>query len=183
MQSDKTMLEASSRRKLSIKDTRLEKTQRFWSYSAILIPLIGAIATFGLLKYTGVTKLDLAMLVVMYALTTIGVTVGYHRLFSHNAFQTGTTVKIILAILGCMSAQGHVIHWVSNHRRHHQTSDRQGDPHSPYVSQDGKVFNTLTGFWHSHISWLVKSDFPNVLLAKDWFKDSAVMKVNRLYPV
>lgn len=183
MQSKKVVFEASSRQRLSMANTRLQKSQKFFSYGVVLIPLAGTSATISLLGYTGVTKLDIAVLIVMYALTMAGITVGYHRLFSHKAFQTNTTVKVILAILGCMSGQGHVIHWVSNHRRHHQSSDRLGDPHSPHVCQDGKVLNTLNGFWHSQIGWLVKSDFPNVLLAKDWLKDSAVMKVNRLYLV
>lgn len=183
MQSNKTLLDASSRAKLGVADTRLRKIQQAFGYGAILIPLAGTVATFCLIRYIGVTWLDVTMLVVMYTLTTLGVTVGYHRLFSHKAFQTSTTVKVILAILGCMSGQGHVIHWVSNHRRHHQTSDRPGDPHSPHVDQDGREFNTLNGFWHAHVNWLVKSDFPNILLAKDWLKDSAVMKANRLYLV
>ena len=180
MQSDKIATETSSRQKLSMGDVRLRKIQQLFSYGIILIPLAGAIATISLLGSTGVTKLDIAVLIVMYALSMAGITVGYHRLFAHKAFQTSTTVKVIFAILG---SQGHVIHWVSNHRRHHQFSDRLGDPHSPHISLDGKTFNTLNGFWHSQFTWLIKSDFPNVLLAKDWLKVSAVMKVNRLYLV
>ena len=182
-QSDKMTFETSSRRKLTITNTRLQKIQQAFGYGVVLIPLAGAIATISLLGYIGVTKIDLALLIVMYTLTMLGITVGYHRLFAHKAFETNTTVKVILAILGCMSAQGQVIHWVSNHRRHHQCSDRLGDPHSPHVSSDGKAFNTLNGFWHSQVTWLLKSDFPNVLLAKDWLKDTTLLKVNRLYLV
>ena len=183
MQSDKIATATSSRQKLSMEDVRLRRIQQLLSYGLVLIPLAGAIATISLVGYIGVTYIDLAVLIVMYVSSMAGITVGYHRLFAHKAFQTSTTVKVTFAILGCMSGQGHVIHWVSNHRRHHRCSDRLGDPHSPHISLDGKTFNTLNGFWHSQVSWLVKSDFPNVLLAKDWLKDSAVVKVNRLYLV
>lgn len=175
------MIKVSSRKELTIEDARLQKIQKALCYGLILLPFTGTIATLSLLEYTGITKIDIALLITMYALTTIGISVGYHRLFSHKAFQTNNTIKVILAILGSMSGQGHVIHWVSNHRRHHQDCDRHGDPHSPYISHDGKKLNILNGFWHSQVSWLVKSDFPNVLLAKDWLRDSTIVKVNRLY--
>lgn len=183
MQLDKVIIKTSSKHKRNVTNTRLQRIQHLFGYSVILIPLAVTVTTLCSLEYVKVTKIDLAMLIIMYASTTIGITVGYHRLFAHKAFRTSTTIKIILAILGCMSGQGHLIHWVSNHRRHHQNCDLRGDPHSPHVSLDGKKFNTLDGFWHSHISWLVTGDFPNILLAKDWLKDSALVKVNRLYLV
>ena len=143
MQSDKIATETLSRQKLSMDDVRLRKIQQLFSYGLILIPLAGAIATISLLGYS-VTYIDLAVLIVMYVSSMAGIRVGYHRLVAHKAFQTSNTVIVVLAILGCMSAQGHVIHWVSNHRRHHQFSDRQGDPHSPHISP------TSGEAWHNN---------------------------------
>ena len=75
-------------------------------------------------------------------LTMTGVTVGFHRLLSHRAFQPRRAVLAGLAILGSMAAQGPPIYWVSNHRRHHQFADAAGDPHSPH-QQDGRVLGYL----------------------------------------
>ncbi len=66
------------------------------------------------------------------ALTGHGVTVGYHRLFTHKSYKPNRAVKIVLAIAGSMAVQGPVVRWVADHRKHHKFSDRDGDPHSPW---------------------------------------------------
>ena len=73
------------------------------------------------------------LLAVGYLLTGVGVTVGYHRLFTHRAFQTKQWVRWTFAILGSMAVEGPVLAWVADHRKHHQFSDVEGDPHSPHV--------------------------------------------------
>lgn len=171
----------SNKQKLIMSDARLQKMQRNFGYGILLIPLLGTIAALGLAFFVGISKVAIILLTVMYTLTMLGLTVGYHRLFAHNALQTNTVVKVTLAILGSMAAQGHLIHWVSNHRRHHQISDRPGDPHSPHYLKDGRKLGSIEGFWHAQVSWMLGSDFPNVLLAKDWLKDKVIMKVNRIY--
>ena len=74
---------------------------------------------------------DVLIMVVMYWLTGHGVTVGFHRLFTHKSFKPNRAVKIVLAIAGSMAIQGPVVRWVADHRKHHKFSDRDGDPHSP----------------------------------------------------
>ena len=80
------------------------------------------------------------MLAVGYVLTGVGVTVGYHRLFTHRAFQTKQWVRWTFAILGSMAVEGPILAWVADHRKHHQFSDVEGDPHSPHVGGGNGFF-------------------------------------------
>src|SRR5580658_1329410 len=76
---------------------------------------------------------DIFDFLVMYILTGLGVTVGFHRLLTHRAFKSGRVVRATFAILGSAAIEGPVISWVSDHRKHHRFSDQDGDPHSPHV--------------------------------------------------
>ena len=68
---------------------------------------------------------------IMYLLTGFGITVGFHRLLTHRAFQAKKSLEYTFAVLGEMAVQGPVVHWVADHRKHHAHSDEEGDPHSP----------------------------------------------------
>lgn len=168
------------RQKITVADARLQKIQWRFGLAAVFIPFLGTIVAIGLLSRSTLSPVALGLLVSMYALTMIGITVGFHRHFAHCAFQTNTPIRIILAILGSMAAQGHIIHWVSNHRRHHQCSDQPGDPHSPHLQADNR-WSLLRGLWHAQVGWMFESDFPNVLFAKDLLRDSIIVKVNSFY--
>lgn len=76
---------------------------------------------------------DLLVLAITYALTGVGITVGYHRLFTHRSFKTTRSVRALLAVLGSMAVEGPLLEWVATHRKHHRFSDHPGDPHSPHV--------------------------------------------------
>ena len=67
----------------------------------------------------------------MYVVTALGITIGYHRLLTHRAFQTHKPIEYALAAAGSMAVQGPVIDWVADHRKHHAHTDEEGDPHSP----------------------------------------------------
>jgi stearoyl-CoA desaturase (delta-9 desaturase) len=122
-----------------------------------------------------------ALLVFMYLVTILAITVGFHRLLTHRAFQTGSAVKLALTILGCMAAQGPPIYWVSNHRRHHRYVDRAGDPHSP-IRDDERMLGAWSGFWHSHIGWTFRHDLVNSLhYCPDLLQDKIVRWVGRHY--
>ena len=97
---------------------------------------------------------DLGILLVMYVLTGLGVTVGFHRLLTHRAFKTKPWVRGLFAVLGTMSVEGPVISWVADHRKHHAYSDRFGDPHSPHVEAGGGWRGALRGLAHAHVGWL-----------------------------
>lgn len=162
-------------------DPNLKWIQQLHAGGIILVPLLGSIAAIILAAKFGIDLIDIGLLGLMYLLTSIGITVGFHRHFAHAAFQAHPVLRILLAILGSMACQGPLIYWVSNHRRHHQYSDKLGDPHSPYFKDDiplGKVI----GMWHSHSGWTFDPEITNTFLfAKDLLRDRAIAQLNKLY--
>jgi len=97
---------------------------------------------------------DVAVFVIMYLATGLGVTVGFHRYLTHRSFATSRPLRAILAILGSAAIEGPVISWVADHRKHHRFSDREGDPHSPHVGHEGGWRGALAGLGHAHMGWL-----------------------------
>jgi stearoyl-CoA desaturase (delta-9 desaturase) len=97
---------------------------------------------------------DVAVFVLMYALTGIGVTVGFHRHLTHRAFKTTRPIHAALAVFGSAAIEGPVISWVADHRKHHAYSDQEGDPHSPHVDHGVGWRGALRGLWHAHVGWL-----------------------------
>jgi stearoyl-CoA desaturase (delta-9 desaturase) len=97
---------------------------------------------------------DLVVFGVMYALTGLGVTVGFHRHLTHRAFATKPWVRGTLAVLGSAAIEGPVISWVADHRKHHAFADQPGDPHSPHVDHGGGLSGALRGLAHAHVGWL-----------------------------
>jgi stearoyl-CoA desaturase (delta-9 desaturase) len=149
--------------------------------SGVIIPFVAIIAAIVLLWGRGINALDLWMLIIGYALTVLGITVGYHRLFTHRSFETSAPVRFLLAVFGSMALQGPVIQWVAIHRRHHQESDRDGDPHSPHVFGGGMV-GMLKGMWHSHIGWLFHPDPVDINRSvRDLLADPAVRAADRYF--
>lgn len=146
-------------------------------------PFVGLLAAMVLLWGRGMGWVDLWLLVGMYSLTVIGVTVGFHRLFTHKAFETVRPIRAFLAIAGSMSIQGPVIKWCAIHRRHHQVSDLDGDPHSPHLHGDGFI-NMLKGMWHAHVAWIFEPDPENLKRSvKDLVADRTLMRINNLFVV
>jgi stearoyl-CoA desaturase (delta-9 desaturase) len=134
--------------------TRAQKIAVFIGVVAPFLTLVGAIILFW---NRGIYWIDMVLLLSFYSLTVIGITVGFHRLFTHKAFEAVRPVRIFLAIAGSMALQGPVIKWCAVHRRHHQQSDRDGDPHSPYAFGDG-FWAMVRGMWHSHVGWLFEDE-------------------------
>lgn len=121
-----------------------------------LIPTAAAIVALVMAFLGMVTKADLLIFLGMYVATGIGITVGYHRLFTHRSFETWKPIRWLLAVMGGMAAEGAPIIWASQHRQHHAFSDESGDPHSPYVSRQPGFFGLLKAFWHSHYGHVFK---------------------------
>ena len=118
------------------------------------LPVASLIAAIVLLWDHLVDVRALAILLASYLLTGLGITVGFHRLFTHRSFQTTRTVRYVFAILGQMAVEGTVVSWVANHRKHHQFSDRSGDPHSPHADFGDGFVQAAKGLWHAHTGWL-----------------------------
>jgi stearoyl-CoA desaturase (delta-9 desaturase) len=150
---------------------------------AVVVPLVGAILAMLLLWGSAFRLLDVALLVGFYVLCAFGTTIGFHRYFTHRGFETRTPMKITLGILGCMTMQGPITQWVTDHRKHHALSDKPGDPHSPHVGHGDGVGGVLRGFAHAHVGWM----FSNLgmeqgrIYGKDLYEDPAVVWIDRLY--
>ncbi len=130
-----------------------------------------------------VTWLDLAMLAVIYMVGVHGITIGYHRLFTHSAFTAGRTMRAVLALAGSLAVEGRVVDWVADHRKHHQFSDVDGDPHSPWEYGPG-TRGLTKGFIHAHVGWLFTySGTDTAKYAPDLIADRAIDRISRLWPL
>jgi len=128
---------------------------------AVVLPFLGLVAAALFLWGWGFRWVDLGLLLGMYALTALGITVGFHRLFTHRSFQANGAVQLALGVLGSMAVEGPLLYWVALHRRHHQNSDAAGDPHSPHTEGKG-VVGLLRGLWHAHVGWVFQPDPPDL---------------------
>ena len=97
---------------------------------------------------------DIAVFAILYVLTGFGVTVGFHRLFTHRSFATKRWLRGVFAVCGSAAIEGPVISWVADHRKHHAFSDQPGDPHSPHVDHGVGWRGALRGLAHAHMGWL-----------------------------
>jgi stearoyl-CoA desaturase (delta-9 desaturase) len=97
---------------------------------------------------------DIAVFGILYVLTGFGVTVGFHRLFTHRSFATKRWLRGVLAVSGSAAIEGPVISWVADHRKHHAFADQPGDPHSPHVDHGVGWRGALRGLAHAHMGWL-----------------------------
>jgi stearoyl-CoA desaturase (delta-9 desaturase) len=162
---------------------QLSTWTRIVNLVAVVAPFAGLVTAAALLWGWGFSWLQLGLLFGMYLLTGLGITVGYHRLFTHRSFETTPIVRFVLAILGSMAAQGSLLRWVALHRRHHQHSDEPGDPHSPHHGGQG-VLGVLRGLWHAHLGWLFRTD-PHGLdhYVLDLQEDAPARIASVLFPV
>lgn len=126
---------------------------------------------------------DLAVLVIMYAATGLGITVGFHRLFTHRSFKTTPAVRAVFAVLGSAAIEGPVISWVADHRKHHAFSDKLGDPHSPHVEHGHGWRGALRGLAHAHVGWLFIHTHRGrkTRYAPDLIRDPVVAYVDRTF--
>jgi stearoyl-CoA desaturase (Delta-9 desaturase) len=126
---------------------------------------------------------DVIIALVMYAISGHGVTVGFHRHFTHKSFKPNRGVKIGLAIAGSMAIEGPVIQWVADHRKHHKFSDRDGDPHSPW-RYGNTVPALVKGLTYAHIGWLFDPEqTPPRRYAPDLLKDRDLVRISRQFPL
>jgi len=156
---------------------------RVASLLAVIVPFLGLVAAVVFLWGWGFSWVDLGLLLGMYILTAVGITVGYHRLFTHRAFETTPVVQFLLGALGSMAVEGPLLKWVAMHRRHHQHSDKPDDPHSPHHQGKG-LLGLLRGAWHAHLGWVFDRDPPNLdRYVKDLRLSGLLRMVSRLFPV
>jgi stearoyl-CoA desaturase (delta-9 desaturase) len=150
-------------------------------YAFAVIPLIALIVAIPFAWGWGLGWVDVALAVVFYYLSGMGVTVGFHRYFTHGSFKAKAPMRKFLAIAGQLAVQGPVIIWVADHRRHHAFSDREGDPHSPWTY--GTSIPALArGFWHAHMGWLFNRDNTNQQrFAPDLLADKSMVRIDKYF--
>lgn len=148
---------------------------------AVVLPFAATITAIVLLWNSLVTPLDLVIMVVMYLLTAVGITVGYHRLLTHRSFNTLKPIEYMFAILGSMAVQGPPLAWVADHRKHHAHTDVEGDPHSPHVGHGEGLTSVFKGLWHAHTGWLFseqgRADWKRY--APDLYEDKGMRIISR----
>lgn len=162
--------------------TRLERNANI---TAVVLPFLAVIAAGVLLWHHFLGVRDLAIFAVMYLLTAVGITVGFHRLLTHRAFQTHRITRYVLTILGSMAVQGPAIDWVADHRKHHTFTDEEGDPHSPHAGQGAGLTGMLRGLWHAHVGWLFSThgQASSKRFARDLLEDPVMRALNRAFPL
>jgi stearoyl-CoA desaturase (Delta-9 desaturase) len=148
----------------------------------IVVPFLAILAAIPIAWGGWLGWSDVILFGVMYAIAGHGVTVGFHRLFTHKSFKPNRAVKVFLAIAGSLAVEGPVIRWVADHRKHHKFSDRDGDPHSPW--RYGTNMRALTkGFLYAHMMWLFDPEqTPQRKYAPDLMKDKDVVRISRQFP-
>jgi stearoyl-CoA desaturase (delta-9 desaturase) len=159
----------------------MSKTQRYTNLAAVILPLLAFFAAVVLLWNSWVDWRDLVLLVVLYVLTGLGITVGFHRMLTHRSFQTSKTMERVFAVLGSLAVQGSVIQWVSDHRKHHAHTDEEGDPHSPHAGfAGGGVRGTLRGLFHAHVGWILTEEggANRAQYAKDLVEDPGMRRIS-----
>jgi fatty-acid desaturase len=117
----------------------------------------------------------LGLAILLYWLTSsLGVSLGFHRMLSHRAFSPVGWLRAVLVILGCLALQGRPFYWVGVHRLHHANPDGPEDPHSP-----------RHGFWWAHFGWIVRQNTggeQRVRVIGDLMRDRTLVLLNRWCP-
>jgi stearoyl-CoA desaturase (delta-9 desaturase) len=149
---------------------------------AVGLPPAALIVAIALLWNRAIGPLELALMISLYVLTALGVTLGYHRMFTHRSFESSRAFRAVIAVLGSMAIEGSVITWVADHRKHHAFTDRDGDPHSPHMSGPG-FWGGIKGLWHAHMGWLFETvgTADRNRFAPDLVKDRALRVIDKLF--
>lgn len=147
------------------------------------LPIVALVVVCTELFGDTVSALNLALTAVFYVITGMGITAGFHRLFTHRSFTANRPLRIALAVAGSMAFEGGVLSWVATHRRHHAFTDQPGDPHSPYEYGTG-VWGQIRGAFHAHVGWLFRADSTSVQqYAPDLAADPLMVAIDRAFPL
>jgi stearoyl-CoA desaturase (Delta-9 desaturase) len=150
---------------------------------AVVLPFLGFVGAVVVLWNSYVGWTDLAIMAFMYVGTALGITIGFHRLYTHRAFDAVAPVRYGFAVLGSMAVQGPVIDWVADHRKHHAFADDEGDPHSPHGHGTG-FSGAVKGLLYAHVGWLAvtQGQAKKRRFAPDLLEDPVIRRINRSFP-
>ena len=149
-----------------------------------VVPFAGLVAAVTLLWNQAVGWSDLVLFFGLYLLCGFGITIGYHRMLTHRAFEAAAPLKAALLVAGSFALQGSALDWAIDHRTHHAFSDKEGDPHSPHHGFSRNVWGAFKGLLHAHMGWLFRhSRSDRERYAKDILQDKLTMAISRLFPL
>jgi stearoyl-CoA desaturase (Delta-9 desaturase) len=165
-----------------LEDEQTTSLQRLMVGVFVVVPLVALVAAIPLLWGWGLGWHDVVIALVFYTVSGFGVTVGFHRYFTHGSFKAKTGLRVVLAIAGTLAIEGPVITWVSDHRRHHKYSDREGDPHSPWrYGDDWKALSR--GLLYAHVGWLFDpNQTSQEKFSPDLLADARIRRVDNWFP-
>jgi len=150
-------------------------------YFGVVAPLLALIAAVPVAWGWGLSWVDIGLFAGFYFFAAAGITVGFHRYFTHGSFKAKRWLRRTLALAGSTAVQGPLLTWVADHRRHHAFSDREGDPHSPWLFGTSPLA-IAKGFWHAHMGWLFHRDTTNVdRFAPDLAKDPDMRMIDKYF--
>ncbi|MGI5170713.1 acyl-CoA desaturase [Spirillospora sp. CA-253888] len=149
----------------------------------VVLPPVLLVAAVPVAWGHGLGAHDVVIAAVMYVVSIFGITVGYHRLFTHRSYKCGRPLRVVLALAGGMAMEGPVSLWAAEHRRHHKYADRPGDPHSPWLYGDGGTA-LLRGLLHAQVGWFFtarrRSDRRHWV--PDLLADRDLRRIDAAYP-
>ena len=150
--------------------------------AGVTLPPALLIVAIVLLWHRAIGPLQLGLMIGFYVITSLGVTLGYHRMLTHRAFEARGWFRALIAALGSMAVEGSVITWVADHRKHHAFTDQEGDPHSPHLHGPG-FWGAAKGLWHAHIGWLFETvgGADRRRFAADLVRDRTMRAIDRLF--
>src|SRR3954449_10733477 len=162
----------------------MSRVHQLSNLTGVMLPFVGVIVAGALLWGTVVRWSLLAVLLVMYVVTILGVTLGFHRLLTHRSFQTFKWLQYVIAAVGSMAVQGPVMSWVADHRKHHAHTDQEGDPHTPHGHGEG-VKGAIVGLWYAHMGWLFdkSGQAEHSRYARDLYEDRGMRVIHKLFGV
>lgn len=148
----------------------------------VIVPLIAVAAAIPVAWGGWLTWTDAILAFVFYVIAAGGITIGYHRLFTHGSFKAVRPVRVALAVAGSMALQGSLSQWVADHRKHHKFSDEVGDPHSPW--RFGTSRRAIAkGLVYAHVGWLFdEQQTAPEKYAPDIIADRDLQFVSRWFP-
>jgi stearoyl-CoA desaturase (delta-9 desaturase) len=149
----------------------------------VAVPLLAVLAAIPLAWGWGLGWHDIVIAFVFYVVTGMGITMGFHRHFTHSSFKAARPLHVSLAIAGSLAIEGPVLVWVADHRRHHKYSDREGDPHSPW--RFGNDWKALTkGLLYAHVGWMFNPNRTSQQkFCPDLLADPPIRRVSSTFPL
>jgi stearoyl-CoA desaturase (Delta-9 desaturase) len=147
----------------------------------VAVPMLALLAAIPLAWGWGLGWHDVIIAVAFYYFTGLGISIGFHRYFTHRSFKAKQGLRIVLAIAGSMAIEGPVLTWVADHRRHHKYSDREGDPHSPWrFGNDWRAL--LKGLAFAHIGWMFDGNHTSrEKFCPDLLADRKIARISKYF--